>query len=174
MTRLVAIALAVLAAALLAGCTRSNMDDQPKDNEYKAGALRQPPEGAVARGDLAREADATRKPKVDAALLARGRERYEIFCTPCHDRTGQGNGLVVQRGMPRPPSYHDERLRTAPDQHFYDVISDGYGAMYSYADRIAPRDRWAIVAYIRALQLARHASLDDVPPEQRATLEAPP
>jgi mono/diheme cytochrome c family protein len=164
----------VFAALLLIGCTKSNMDDQPKDNEYKAGAFRQPPEGVVARGDLEREKSATQKPTVNAALLQRGRERYEIFCTPCHDRTGQGNGLVVQRGMPHPPSYHDEQLRTAPDQHFFDVITGGYGAMYSYADRIAPRDRWAIVAYIRALQLSRHASLDDVPPEQRAKLGAAP
>lgn len=163
-----------LTVVLLAGCTRSNMDDQPKDSEYKAGDLREPPGGAVARGDLERNANATKKPKIDSTLLTRGRERFEIFCTPCHDRTGRGNGLVVQRGMPRPPSYHDERLRAAPDQHFYDVITGGYGAMYSYADRIAPRDRWAIVAYIRALQLVRHASLDDVPPDVRAKLEAPP
>ena len=165
---------ALLAALLLSACTRSNMDDQPKENEYKAGTLREPPPGAVARGDLAREAEVTQKPTVDAALLQRGRERYEIFCTPCHDRTGQGNGIVVQRGMPKPPSYHDERLRAAPDQHFYDVITAGYGAMYSYADRVAPRDRWAIVAYIRALQLSRHAALSDVPDNERAALERGP
>jgi hypothetical protein len=78
--------------------------------------------------------------------------------------------MVVQRGMPRPPSYHTERLRTAKDQHFFDVITNGYGVMYSYASRVPPKDRWAIVAYIRALQLSRHASIDDVPPSERAQL----
>jgi mono/diheme cytochrome c family protein len=109
---------------------------------------------------------------VDAELLARGRDRYEVLCTPCHGRTGQGDGIVVQRGMPHPPSYHDARLREAPDQHFFDVITRGYGAMYSYAARVQPRDRWAIVAYIRALQLSRNGRLDDVPPDRRAALEA--
>lgn len=165
------IALTVVALALT-GCTKSAMDDQPKGNEYKAGELRTAPAGTVARDDAARQAAMTQKPAVDAALLTRGQDRYQVFCTPCHDRTGQGNGIVVQRGMPRPPSYHDPRLRDAPDQHFFDVISNGYGAMYSYAARIAPRDRWAIVAYIRALQLSRNAKLGDVPPEQRAALEA--
>ncbi|WP_354036492.1 cytochrome c [Bradyrhizobium sp. S3.2.6] len=107
---------------------------------------------------------------VTTALLDRGRDRFGIFCSPCHGAGGDGNGIIVQRGMPRPTSYHDERLRTADDQHFFDVISNGYGAMYSHAARVPPRDRWAIVAYIRALQLSRHASIDDVPPEQRAKL----
>lgn len=94
---------------------------------------------------------------VSEALLRRGRERFDIYCAPCHSRLGDGDGMVVRRGFPAPPSYHSERLRGAPDSHFYQVITDGYGAMYAYADRITPNDRWAIVAYIRALQLSQHA-----------------
>jgi mono/diheme cytochrome c family protein len=94
---------------------------------------------------------------ITAALLSRGRERFDIFCAPCHSQAGDSEGIIVQRGFPAPPSYHTERLRDAPDSHFYDVITGGYGAMYPYADRIAPEDRWAITAYIRALQLSQHA-----------------
>jgi len=103
-------------------------------------------------------------------VLERGRERFNVYCSPCHDYTGNGNGLVVQRGFPPPPSYHIDRLMKAPAGHFFDVITNGYGAMYSYAERVEPRDRWAIVAYIRALQLSQHASLDDVPAQEREHL----
>jgi mono/diheme cytochrome c family protein len=109
---------------------------------------------------------------ITAQLLHRGRERFDIYCSPCHSPVGDGDGRVVRRGFPAPPSYHSERLRNAPDSHFYAVITNGYGAMYSYASRVPPADRWAIVAYIRALQLSQHAGLDDVPPPQRARLEA--
>ena len=85
-------------------------------------------------------------------LLQRGRERFQIYCEPCHSPLGDGDGMIARRGFPHPPSYHIARLRAAPDRHFYDVITNGYGIMYSYADRVAPEDRWAIVAYIRALQ----------------------
>ena len=105
-------------------------------------------------------------------VLERGRERFEINCSACHGRTGNGNGMVVQRGFPPPPSYHIDRLREAPVGHFYDVITQGYGIMYSYAERVSPADRWAIVAYIRALQLSQHATLAAVPPKQRPQLEA--
>jgi hypothetical protein len=98
-------------------------------------------------------------------VLKRGQERYNIFCTPCHDRVGTGQGMIVQRGFRRPPSFHIDRLREAPAGHFFDVITNGFGTMYSYADRIAPSDRWAIVAYIRALQLSQNATLSDVPAE---------
>jgi mono/diheme cytochrome c family protein len=107
-------------------------------------------------------------------LLSRGRERYEIFCTPCHDRTGGGQGMVVRRGYRPPPSLHIERLREAPVGHLYDVMTRGLGAMPDYAQQIPPADRWAIAAYIRALQLAQHASIDDVPAGERPKLEAAP
>jgi mono/diheme cytochrome c family protein len=110
------------------------------------------PEGVVAQGDLAREAAAVAPPPATAALLARGRERFGIYCAPCHGYDGYGEGIVVARGFPHPPSFHQNRLRSAPPKLFFDTITNGYGAMYSYADRVEPQDRWAIVAYIRALQ----------------------
>ncbi len=106
------------------------------------------------------------------ALLERGRERYDIFCAPCHSEAGDGDGMVARRGFPHPPSFHVDRLRDAPDAHYHAVITHGYGAMYPYADRVPPGDRRAIVAYIRALQLSQHASLSDAPPEVRRTLQA--
>jgi mono/diheme cytochrome c family protein len=104
------------------------------------------------------------------AVLERGRERFNIYCAPCHSAVGDGDGMVARRGFPHPPSYHSERLRKAPDRHFYDVITRGYGIMYSYADRVAPEDRWAIVAYLRALQLSQNATLADVPDDERQRL----
>jgi mono/diheme cytochrome c family protein len=108
---------------------------------------------------------------VTQALLERGRERYNIYCAPCHGFAGHGDGMVAQRGFPHPPSYHIDRLRQAPDSYFFDVMTRGYGDMYSYADRVNPNDRWAIVAYIRALQLSQNASLNDVPATERAQLD---
>ncbi len=99
---------------------------------------------------------------ITIALLKRGQERFDIYCAPCHSRVGDGDGLVPRRGFPHPPSYHTDRLRNAPDRHFYDVITNGYGVMYSYGDRVPPEDRWAIVAYIRALQLSQHATREQV------------
>lgn len=107
---------------------------------------------------------------VTVEVLARGQERYNIFCAPCHDQVGSGNGIIVRRGYSRPPSFHIERLREAPAGHFYDVITNGYGAMPTYAPQVPVRDRWAIVAYIRALQLSQNATLDDVPADQRGQL----
>lgn len=108
------------------------------------------------------------------AALTRGRERFNIYCSPCHAQTGDGNGMIVQRGFSKPPSFHDKkdgpRLREAPDGHFFRVITHGYGAMYSYASRVAPADRWAIVAYIRALQLSRR--LDGVAQTERSKPQA--
>jgi mono/diheme cytochrome c family protein len=173
----------LLSCALVAGCTRSNMDDQPKYHEYEpAGLFRDgkvlqaPPAGTVARDDLARAQEIHEKPPLTEELLGRGREQYDIFCSPCHDRVGTGDGLVVQRGMPRPKSLHEDSQRTLDDQHLFDVITNGYGAMYAHGDRIRPRDRWAIVAYIHALRLSQHAALADVPLEQRPRLdeERPP
>jgi len=95
-------------------------------------------------------------------VLDRGHERFDIYCSPCHGATGDGHGMIVQRGMKLPPTYHQDRLRQAPPGYFYDVISNGFGAMYSYASRIKPADRWAIIAYIRALQLSQNANASDL------------
>ena len=108
-------------------------------------------------------------PPVTLALLERGQERYRIYCTPCHSELGDGRGMIVQRGFPAPPSFHIDRLRAAPPQYFYDVITQGHGVMYAFADRVQPADRWAIAAYIRALQRSQHASLADVPPAERGS-----
>jgi mono/diheme cytochrome c family protein len=113
---------------------------------------------------------ATNPLPIDRQTLERGRERFDIYCSPCHSIAGDGDGMVARRGFPNPPSYHTDRLRNAPDAHFYSVITNGYGMMYSYADRVAPNDRWAIIAYIRALQLSQNARVADVPPEHRADL----
>jgi cytochrome c553 len=104
-------------------------------------------------------------------LLERGRERFDIYCSVCHGRTGGGNGMIVQRGFPVPPSYHIDRLRQAPVGHFFDVMTQGYGIMYSYAERVKPEDRWAIAAYIRALQLSQNMKLAELPSSERAKLE---
>lgn len=109
---------------------------------------------------------------VTAEILQRGQARFNIYCAPCHGRLGTGGGVVVARGFTTPPTFHSDRLRNAPVGHFYDVISNGFGAMPDYSTQIAPRDRWAIIAYIRALQLSQHATINDVPPDQRAALNA--
>jgi hypothetical protein len=103
-------------------------------------------------------------------ILARGRERFEIYCAPCRGRSGAGDGMIVQRGFPAPPSYHIDRLRAAPVGHLYDVMTRGYGVMYSQASRVNPADRWAIAAYVRALQLSQHAHIEDLPAAPRAEL----
>ncbi len=105
-------------------------------------------------------------------LLNRGHERYDIYCAPCHDLLGNGNGMIVQRGFRPPASFHMQRLRDAPVGHFYDAMTKGFGAMADFSAQITPEDRWAIAAYIRALQLSQHAALTDVPAEQRQRLEA--
>ena len=106
-------------------------------------------------------------------VIDRGEQRYNIYCGQCHSRTGDGNGMIPSRGYRRPPSFHTETLRTAKTGHFFDVMTNGFGAMPPYATMIPPRDRWAIVAYIRALQLSQHAPLADVPAEDRAKLDQP-
>ena len=103
-------------------------------------------------------------------VLDRGQQRFNIYCTPCHDLEGTGNGMIVRRGYKQPPSYHIDRLRQAPIGHFFDVMTNGFGAMPDYRAQIMPRDRWAIAAYIRALQLSRHATMADIPADQRQKL----
>ncbi len=110
---------------------------------------------------------------VSMDVLSRGQERYNIYCAPCHARLGDGNGVIVQRGFKRPPSYHDPRLRNAPLGYFFDVMTNGFGSMPDYASQIPPRDRWDIVAYIRALQLSQNASAADAPAGQKVPSEAP-
>jgi len=170
-------ALAIVLCLAAAACTRSNMDSQPKYHEYESSqlfengrVLQAPVAGTIARGDLARDEEATNKPAVTAELLTRGREQYNVYCSPCHDRVGTGRGIVVERGMPQPANFHEQRLRDADDQYFFDAIANGFGAMYSYSARIRPRDRWAIVAYVRALQLSQHVAAADLPEEMRAKL----
>jgi len=111
------------------------------------------------------------EPPVTMALLKRGQQRFDINCSPCHGVDGDGNGIIVQRGFPHPPSYYSEKLINASNQHFYDVITHGYGVMYPYADRVEPADRWAIAAYIRALQASATAQISDVPPDKREALQ---
>jgi hypothetical protein len=108
---------------------------------------------------------------INLEVLQRGRERFDIYCSVCHGRTGEGNGMIVQRGFPPPPSFHIERLQRAPVGHYFDVITRGYGIMYSYAARVEVRDRWAIAAYIRTLQYSQNARLEDVPLQERTQLE---
>jgi mono/diheme cytochrome c family protein len=165
------------------------MADQPHQKPLSANPLfadrassRPLPPHTVARGDL-REDDHFFSGKVNGrladtfperitpALLQRGRERYEIYCAVCHGSTGEGNGIVAQRGFPIPPSLHLDRLREAPVGHFFEVISNGYGVMASYASRIKPGDRWAVTAYIRALQLSQHAVPADAELAARTKLE---
>ena len=143
---------------------------------------REPVAGTVARGQLRADeafftgksngADVTTFPmQINATVLQRGQQRYNVYCSPCHGYAGYADGMIVRRGFSPPPSFHQDRLRNAPVGHFYDVITNGYGAMYSYASRINPADRWAIVAYIRALQLSQNARIQDVPADQRAKLQ---
>ena len=179
MTNLLRALLLACLLSSLSGCERQvrSMYQQPRYDPGEASALfadgkaaRPPPPGSVAAasGDLAGTSSGRRGrelpmqaaaayavndlAQVTPALLRRGRERYTIYCLPCHSPIGDGDGPVVRRGFPHPPSYREQRLRDAPDRHFFDVMTQGHGVMYSYADRVPPEDRWAIVAYIRSLQ----------------------
>jgi mono/diheme cytochrome c family protein len=144
------LAIMVLALAALSGC--DDMTVQPNGRQYSAAATSvTSAEDTVTFGDRPEP-----PPPLTLALLQRGQDRYRIDCTPCHSELGDGHGMIVQRGFPAPPSYHIQRLRDAPTRHFFDVMTNGYGAMYSFAGRVTPQDRWAIAAYIRALQLSQH------------------
>ncbi|GAA4327706.1 hypothetical protein GCM10023144_12640 [Pigmentiphaga soli] len=194
------IALAMLAALAAASCERAaqNMYDQPRTRPYRQNPLfpdgssaRVPPAGAepyasgpaadpsggrLGRQEAERQAAADRAQAIPGpvtlAMLRHGRELYAGYCLPCHSPAGDGDGRVVRRGFPAPPSFGEARLLAAPDRHIYDVISDGFGVMARYGNRIEPADRWAIVAFVRALQLSQHAELAALPPQARARAQA--
>lgn len=179
--------LPLLALAALTGC-RQDMHDPPRyraqgsSDFFSDGRVNRPVvEGTVARGQLRADTKfyqgreggefvKTLPVELTKDLVKRGQERYNIYCSPCHGMVGDGEGMVVQRGFRHPPSFHLERMRELPVGHYYDVITNGFGAMSSYASRIPVKDRWAIVAYVRALQLSQNATMQDVPEAERGKL----
>jgi mono/diheme cytochrome c family protein len=183
----------LLAATLLslAGC-REDMQVQPyyrplRENDFFADKRSARPmiAGTVARGHLDADTyfytgkvgnnDGDYMPfPVTPEVMARGQQRFNIYCSPCHSELGDGNGMIVQRGYKRPPSYHIDRLRRAPIGYFFDVMTNGFGAMPDYSQQVSPEDRWAIAAYIRALQLSQHATEADVPSGEQIASTPPP
>jgi mono/diheme cytochrome c family protein len=182
----------LITAAIALGACRQDMHDTPRYEPLEASAFF--PDGASARMPVANTV--SRNPLTDndellytgkingtlanafpmvvtAAVLARGQQRYNIFCAPCHGRTGKGDGMIVQRGMRQPPSFMEDRLRNAAAGYFFDVMTHGFGAMQDYASQIPVEDRWAIVAYERALQFSQYAAIDDVPDNLRDALDRP-
>jgi mono/diheme cytochrome c family protein len=185
------LATVALALAAAAAC-RQDMHDQPKyiplrpSDFFGDGRSERPLlEGTVARGHLkddvafytgkgpdGKPVDAFPFP-VTREVIGRGQQRFNIYCAPCHGRLGNGDGMIPRRGFRHPPTYHQDRLRNVPNGYIFDVISAGFGAMPDYAAQIEPRDRWAIVAYVRALQLSQNATVADVPADMRGQLAAP-
>ena len=173
---------ALLGLSFLALACRQDMHDQPRLEPFEASAMfsdgramRLSVPGTVARGRLFLDSHlyegkvdgelATTLPvELSLELLERGRQRFDVFCAPCHDRSGYGEGMIVKRGMKQPPSFHVDRLREAPVGYFFDVITNGFGAMYDLSDRITPEDRWAIIAYVRTLQYSQNVPVADLPP----------
>ena len=185
-----AIAIVALGVAL-AGC-RQDMHDAPRYEPLEASSFfadghsaRPIVANTVARGQL-REDEHLYTGKVSGQLaaefpmpvtpevMARGQERFNVFCAPCHARTGDGTGMIVQRGFRQPPSYYEDRLVNAPVGYLYDVMTNGFGAMQDYAAQVPVSDRWAIAAYIRALQLSRRGTVNEVPADRREELESSP
>jgi mono/diheme cytochrome c family protein len=186
-----------LAAVFSISACRQDMHDNPRLEVNEDGANRQPPEGTVARGSLALAVAApkaavpgqvgsvgedgfpfklssdpeTRKKEI-IEILDRGESRFNITCLPCHGKLGDGKGMIALRGFRRPPSYHEDRLRNAPTSHFYDVMTNGFGAMPTYAEVVTPEDRWKIIAYIRALQQSQNAKAGELSADDRQKLEA--
>jgi mono/diheme cytochrome c family protein len=187
------VALAVLLGllAVLPACTRRmDMYDQPRYRTLRGSdffadgkSARELPEGTVARGFLREDRHLYRGMVDDStfattfpmpasrALLERGRQRFDIYCTPCHDYLGTGRGMVVRRGFKQPPSFHQDRLRTAPVGYLYDVMTNGFGTMSGYASQVTVEDRWAIAAYIRVLQFSQNAKLAELPPAEQAAFQ---
>jgi mono/diheme cytochrome c family protein len=180
--------LVTLAFCVLTTACRQDMHDQPRYEPLERSnffsdqrAARPAIAGTVARGQLNLD-EHLHTGKINGALAAtfpfpitkdvlqRGQERFNIFCSPCHGRVGDGRGMIVQRGFRQPPSFHIQRLRESPPGFYFDVITNGFGAMYSYASRVPVEDRWAIAAYIHALQLSQNATLEDVPAEKQRQL----
>ena len=188
-SRLIAFSLLLIAAGLLlTGCgpnMRQQFYYQPLEKSTffpDERSSRQPVPDTVARSQL-RTDELLYTGKVDGEFvdmfpfeitdetMVRGQERFNIYCSPCHSQVGDGNGMIVQRGFPPPPSFHTDRLREAPAGYYFDVITNGFGVMYSYASRVDVEDRWAIVAYIRALQLSQDATVADVPSDEMQQLQ---
>jgi mono/diheme cytochrome c family protein len=181
----------LLASTVLCGCRR-DMQDQPRFRPFRSTTFfedgrsaRPQVAGTVARGHLDEDELLYRgtvggKPAevfpfpITEEILARGRQRFDIFCAPCHGRVGDGDGTVVERGMRRPASFHAERLHDAPPGYYFDAITRGFGAMFDLSDRIPAEDRWAIVAYVRALQRSQDAKIDDAPESEREKLRRTP
>src|ERR1700730_3487910 len=177
----------LLAVVIMASC-RQKMSNQPKydplePSDFFADGMSARPRipGTVARGEIALDGfissgkingqDGDAFPfAITADVMNGGQERFDIFCSECHGKLGDGNGMIPARGYRRPPSYHTETLRAGKTGHFFDVMTNGFGAMPSYAPQVPVKDRWAIIAYIRALQLSQHATINDVPPELRSKL----
>ncbi|MES1240190.1 MAG: cytochrome c [Acidobacteriota bacterium] len=197
-TRSVLILAACLLSLMTSAGCRQNMHNQNKLEPYEASAFfadgqgsRQLPAGTVPRNAFGEEVapytglvvtpapamqrsqamQAPQAPPVTLAMLRRGQQRYNIFCSPCHGRTGDGLGMIVRRGYKQPPSFHDPRLRSAPADHFFTTMTEGFGVMPSYAEEVAPADRWAIAAYIRALQYSQNGRLADLPADRRQAVE---
>jgi len=185
-----------LAAIFLVSACRQDMHDNPRLQAYEDGANRQPPEGVVARGSLALavaapktavpgqvgsvgedgfpfklSADPETRKKEIMEILDRGESRFNITCLPCHGKLGDGKGMVALRGFRHPPTYHQDRLRNAPTSHFYDVMTNGFGAMPSYAEVVTPEDRWKIIAYIRSLQASQNTKDSELGADDRKKLE---
>jgi mono/diheme cytochrome c family protein len=183
---------AIIVACVFVAACRQDMHDAPRYEPLEASSFfsdgqsaRAPVANTVSRGVLADDDELLYTGKtggtfanvfpmpVTADVLARGQERFNVFCSPCHGRTGKGDGMVVQRGMRAPPSLMEDRLRNAAAGYFFDVMTHGFGAMQDYAAQIPVADRWAIVAYERALQFSQHAAVGDVPNDHRADLDRP-
>jgi mono/diheme cytochrome c family protein len=189
--RFLARAAVIVAAAAALGACRQDMHDAPRYDPLERGrffndgrASRTPVPNTVPRGLIREdrhmfEGVVDGKPAetfpmaVTPAVMARGQDRFNVYCAPCHGRTGEGDGMIVQRGFRKPPSYHEERIRNAPVGYYFDVMTRGFGAMQDYSAQVTAADRWAIAAYIRALQLSQRATVNDVPAERRGELDQP-
>jgi mono/diheme cytochrome c family protein len=156
--------IALAAPLLVCGC--NDMVNQPKQTAYAP----EPGPASIPADTVEYDSRPPEVPPVTIALLDRGQERYRIYCAPCHSELGDGRGVIVERGFPPPPSFELDRLRAAPPQYLFDAITRGHGVMYGFADRIVPGDRWAIVAYIRALQLSQRATPADASADERRSL----